>query len=90
MEKFESKIKVGTKVSQGQIIAFVGDSGLATAPHLHYEFRSGDKRNHPDKVELTSAKPIDHSKLEGFKAIVQESKEALKVFDLESNEVAYE
>ena len=90
LEKFESKIKVGTKVSQGQIIAFVGDSGLATAPHLHYEFRIGDKRTDPVKVELPSAKPIDQSKLEGFKAIVQESKEALKVFDLESNEVAYE
>jgi murein DD-endopeptidase MepM/ murein hydrolase activator NlpD len=90
LEKFESKIKVGTKVSQGQIIAFVGDSGLATAPHLHYEFRIGDKRTDPVKVELPSAKPIDQSKLEGFKAIVQESKEALKVFDLETNEVAYE
>ena len=59
--KFESKIKVGTKVSQGQIIAFVGDSGLATAPHLHYEFRIGDKRTDPVKVELPSAKPIDQS-----------------------------
>ena len=48
------------------------------------------KRTDPVKVELPSAKPIDQSKLEGFKAIVQESKEALKVFDLESNEVAYE
>jgi murein DD-endopeptidase MepM/ murein hydrolase activator NlpD len=90
LEKFESKIKVGTKVSQGQIIAFVGDSGLATAPHLHYEFRIGDKRTDPVKVELPSAKPIDKSKLGSFKAIVQESKETLKVFDLESNEVAYE
>ena len=42
------------------------------------------------KVELPSAKPIGESKLEGFKAMVQESKEALKVFDLEGNEVAYE
>ena len=90
LEKFESKIKVGTKVAQGQIIAFVGDSGLATAPHLHYEFRVGDKRTDPVKVELPSAKPIDKSKLGGFKAIVQENKEVLKIFDLESNEVAYE
>ena len=90
LEKFDSKIKVGSKVSQGQIIAFVGDSGLATAPHLHYEFRIGDKRTDPVKVELPSAKPIEKSKLEGFKAIVQESKEALQVFDMKSSEVAYE
>ena len=90
LERFESKIKVGSKVSQGQIIAFVGDSGLATGPHLHYEFRIGDKRTDPVKVELPSAKPIKKSKLEGFKAIVQESKEALQVFDMKSSEVAYE
>ena len=90
LERFESKIKVGSKVSQGQIIAFVGDSGLATGPHLHYEFRIGDKRTDPVKVELPSAKPIEKSKLEGFKAIVQESKEALQVFEMKSSEVAYE
>ena len=57
---------------------------------MHYEFRIGDKRTDPVKVELPSAKPIEKSKLEGFKAIVQESKEALQVFDMKSSEVAYE
>ena len=52
MEKYNSSLAVGSKVTQGQTIGYVGDSGLATAPHLHYEFRVGDKRTDPLKVSL--------------------------------------
>ena len=57
----------GMKVSQGQTIGYVGDSGLATAPHLHYEFRIGEKRTDPLKVALPAAAPIDQSKMDQFK-----------------------
>ena len=67
MEKYHPSMAKGMKVSQGQTIGYVGDSGLATAPHLHYEFRIGAKRTDPLKVALPSAAPIDQSKMDQFK-----------------------
>ena len=67
MDKYHPSMSKGMKVSQGQTIGYVGDSGLATAPHLHYEFRIGEKRTDPLKVALPSAAPIDQSKMNQFK-----------------------
>ena len=67
MDKYHPSIAKGVKVSQGQTIGYVGDSGLATAPHLHYEFKIGEKRTDPLKVALPSAAPLDQSKLDQFK-----------------------
>ena len=53
-------------MDQGTIIGYVGDSGLATAPHLHYEFKVGDKRTDPLKVRLPDDKPIDKMELTEF------------------------
>ena len=66
LEKYHPGISKGLKISQGQTIGYVGDSGLATAPHLHYEFRIGDKRTDPLKVALPSASPLDQSKMKQF------------------------
>ena len=67
MDKYHPSMAKGMKVSQGQTIGYVGDSGLATAPHLHYEFRIGEKRTDPLKVALPSAAPIDQPKMDQFK-----------------------
>ena len=69
LNAYHSRISKGIKVSQGQTIGYVGDSGLATAPHLHYEFRIGEKRTDPLKVALPSAAPLDQSKMAQFKVI---------------------
>ena len=69
MDKYHPTMAKGMKVSQGQTIGYVGDSGLATAPHLHYEFRIGEKRTDPLKVALPSAAPIDQSKMDQFKGL---------------------
>ena len=66
MDNYHLSMAKGMKVSQGQTIGYVGDSGLATAPHLHYEFRIGEKRTDPLKVALPSAAPIDESKIDRF------------------------
>jgi murein DD-endopeptidase MepM/ murein hydrolase activator NlpD len=53
LSKFKSGIKKGTKVIQGETIGFVGSTGLATGPHLHYEFKIGNK--HVDPVKATAS-----------------------------------
>ena len=68
LEKYHPSISKGLKISQGQTIGYVGDSGLATAPHLHYEFRIGEKRTDPLKVALPSASPLAQSKMNQFQA----------------------
>ncbi len=69
LENYHPTISKGMKILQGQTIGYVGDSGLATAPHLHYEFRIGEKRTDPLKVTLPSALPLEQSKMEQFEAM---------------------
>ena len=69
MEKYQSSLMKGSKIKQGQTIGYVGDSGLATAPHLHYEFKIGNKRSDPLKVLLPSALPLKKSLMPEFQKL---------------------
>ncbi|WP_134083967.1 OapA family protein [Thiohalophilus thiocyanatoxydans] len=58
MANFKKGLRVGSRVQQGQTIGFVGSSGSATGPHLHYEFRVNGTHRDPLKVKLPDAEPI--------------------------------
>lgn len=58
MNSYNKKIRVGKKVKQGQTIGYVGKSGLATGPHLHYEFRINGVHRNPQTVKLPSSGPV--------------------------------
>lgn len=68
MHKYTKNTRVGKRVKQGQIIGYVGKSGLATGPHLHYEFRVNGVHRNPLTVKLPDAKPLPKSEMARFKS----------------------
>jgi murein DD-endopeptidase MepM/ murein hydrolase activator NlpD len=58
MSSFAAKARVGSRVRQGQTIGYVGMTGLATANHLHYEYRLNGVHRNPRTVSLPDAEPI--------------------------------
>jgi len=67
--KIAPGIKKGTPVSQGQLIGYVGSTGWATGPHLHYEFRVSGKPVDPLSVKLPVARPLDPAQAQAFAAV---------------------
>jgi murein DD-endopeptidase MepM/ murein hydrolase activator NlpD len=63
---FRKGQKNGSRVKQGQVIGYVGATGLATAPHLHYEYRLNGVHRNPRTVPLPAADPVPAAYREQF------------------------
>lgn len=76
---FSTGIRKGARVHQGDTIGYVGQTGLATGPHLHYEFRVNSHQVNPLAVKLPVAIPLETSQIARFQATTEPLRAKLKL-----------
>jgi murein DD-endopeptidase MepM/ murein hydrolase activator NlpD len=68
MSRFAGNMRVGAHVRQGDVIGYVGMTGLATGPHLHYEYLVNGVHKNPETVQLPGAEPLRAQALQKFRS----------------------
>ncbi|MFX8414306.1 M23 family metallopeptidase, partial [Acinetobacter baumannii] len=69
------------RVKRGQIIGYVGQTGLATGPHCHYELHVNNEPRNPTTTNLPTASPIPAREMKSFKAKANTLLARLKVYE---------
>jgi murein DD-endopeptidase MepM/ murein hydrolase activator NlpD len=79
LSRFGAQVKSGAHVAQGDVVGYVGQTGWATGPHLHYEFRVGGVHRNPQTVALPSALPLSPDERTAFAAATAPAVEQLEL-----------
>ena len=66
MQGFAKGVRTGTSVKQGQVIGYIGTTGLSTGPHLHYEFQVNGRHVNPLSIKTAMADPIAKTEKQRF------------------------
>ncbi|WP_208276986.1 M23 family metallopeptidase [Massilia oculi] len=72
MSRIAPGMRKGTKISQGQVIGYVGSTGWSTGPHLHYEFRVAGVAKDPNKFKSLAQQPLNQAELARFRMAAAE------------------
>jgi murein DD-endopeptidase MepM/ murein hydrolase activator NlpD len=70
MSRFGKGMKLGKRVAQGQVIGFVGSTGLATGPHLCFRMYKNGGPINPNKLKTAAAAPVSSARLAEYKTMV--------------------
>jgi len=87
MSRFANGIRKGSKISQGEVIGYVGTTGWSTGPHLHYEFRVNNEPRNPLSVDIPNAQPLAGAGLQRFRAVASDMSHRFALLAPGSNEV---
>ncbi|MDY0963086.1 MULTISPECIES: M23 family metallopeptidase [Massilia] len=72
MSRIAPGMRKGSKISQGQVIGYVGSTGWSTGPHLHYEFRVAGVAKDPNKFKSLAQQPLNQAELARFRMAAAE------------------
>ena len=70
LSRYAKGVRRGSAVQQGQVIGYVGSTGVSTGPHLHYEFRINGVHRDPLKVALPRAEPLPEEEMKRFRRAI--------------------
>lgn len=71
LSRYAQGLHKGQRVAQGELIGYVGMTGLASGPHLHYEFKVDGQQRDPLRVALPDAKPVSQAQYAAFKPVAE-------------------
>jgi murein DD-endopeptidase MepM/ murein hydrolase activator NlpD len=88
MSRFAPGVRKGSKISQGQVIGYVGSTGWSTGPHLHYEFRVAGDAKDPNKFKSLAQQPLNQAELSRFRMAAAEMNHRFSLLAPSGNSMA--
>ena len=86
MSKFGSGIKAGVKVQQGQVIGYVGSTGLANGPHLCFRFWKNGQQVDALNVKLPPSEPVNEDKKQEYEVVMRDVLQKLDSVSFQNRE----